>query len=221
MINKTMKTNLAIIITLLIAATSIGFAQAAYTVEPGTKQNTITLDVTNKSGKSLNDLQLTVDKSPSWVKIVEKHLSVQRVGVDSTVLVSIVFDVAVNAKAGEKEGLGIVLSSGSTRVMQKNIALAIATPQTYALNQNYPNPFNPTTTIEYQLPTASRVSLKVFDVLGREVATLVDEVQASGFKSAEFSATRIASGVYFYRMEARALDGSPLFRGLRKLMVVK
>lgn len=216
-----MKTNLAIIVALLTAATSIGFAQTAYTVEPGTKQNTITLEVANKSGTLLNGLTLDVEKSPAWVKIIEKNLSVQRVGMDSTVLLSITFDVATKSNSGEKENISIALSSGAARVMQKNILLTIAVPQTYELNQNYPNPFNPTTTIKYQLPTASRVSLKVFDVLGREVATLVEEVQDAGFKTAEFVATSLASGVYFYRLEAKAVDGSTSFRNLRKLMVVK
>jgi hypothetical protein len=73
-------------------------------------------------------------------------------------------------------------------------------PDRFALQQNYPNPFNPTTRIEYAIPKASHVSLQVFDLLGREVATLVDEVQSAGFKSVEFDADRVASGVYFYRL---------------------
>ena len=75
-------------------------------------------------------------------------------------------------------------------------------PRDFALLQNYPNPLNPTTTIRYELPRTGSVSLKVFDVLGREVRTLVDEVQDVGSKAIELDATGLASGVYFYRLIA-------------------
>jgi hypothetical protein len=72
----------------------------------------------------------------------------------------------------------------------------------YALHQNYPNPFNPTTTISYDILTASDVSLKVYDLLGREVATLVTGQQTSGRHSVTFDARNLASGVYLCRLTA-------------------
>jgi hypothetical protein len=85
----------------------------------------------------------------------------------------------------------------------------------FQLDQNYPNPFNPSTTINYDLPRDSRVTLKVYDVLGREVTMLVNEDQKAGLKSAEWNATGFASGVYFYRLEA----GS--FVSVKKLLLLK
>jgi len=88
-------------------------------------------------------------------------------------------------------------------------------PDRFLLLQNYPNPFNPSTIIRYQLPVHNYVTLKVYDVLGREVATLVDEVQGSGFKSVVFDASRLSSGVYFYRLSAGG------FVETRKMCVIR
>ncbi len=75
-------------------------------------------------------------------------------------------------------------------------------PSTYALGQNYPNPFNPTTGISYQLPQAGNVKLGVYNLLGMEVATLVNGFREAGIHSATWNATGMPSGVYFYKIEA-------------------
>jgi hypothetical protein len=75
-------------------------------------------------------------------------------------------------------------------------------PHEFMLHQNYPNPFNPSTTIRYEFPRASHVTLTVYDLLGREVATLVNGVQGPGYKSVEWNASRMSSGVYFYQLTA-------------------
>ena len=69
-------------------------------------------------------------------------------------------------------------------------------PKRYNLSQNYPNPFNPTTNIEYSIPEASYVQLKIYDILGNEVATLVNEEQSAGTYRADFSGEGLASGLY-------------------------
>jgi hypothetical protein len=75
-------------------------------------------------------------------------------------------------------------------------------PKTFALAQNYPNPFNPTTTIEYDVPTASWVTIKIYNLLGQEVTTLVNEPQIAGRHRARFDGRSVASGVYFCRLQA-------------------
>lgn len=75
-----------------------------------------------------------------------------------------------------------------------------ATPKEFALTQNYPNPFNPTTVISYQLPVSDYVSLKVFDMLGREVAVLVNEVKEAGTYTARFDGSTLSSGIYFAKL---------------------
>jgi hypothetical protein len=74
-------------------------------------------------------------------------------------------------------------------------------PSTYNLYQNYPNPFNPSTKISYQLPFGSNVSLKVYDILGNEIATLVDEYKPAGMYNVQFTMNNLPSGVYFYQLK--------------------
>ena len=73
-------------------------------------------------------------------------------------------------------------------------------PASFSLSQNYPNPFNPSTTIKFQVSSFKFVSLKVYDVLGREVATLVNEQKSPGIYTVQWDASGVASGVYFYRL---------------------
>ena len=75
-------------------------------------------------------------------------------------------------------------------------------PTEYAMTQNYPNPFNPATRISYQLPEAGNVKITVFDISGKQIATLVNGQQNAGFYDINFDGSRFASGVYFYKLEA-------------------
>lgn len=73
-------------------------------------------------------------------------------------------------------------------------------PTEYKLSQNYPNPFNPSTTIKYSVPEPAKVRIEIFNTLGQSIAVLVNEEQPAGFYSFEFNASKLASGVYIYRM---------------------
>jgi hypothetical protein len=107
-------------------------------------------------------------------------------------------------------GLAITLASGK------------GVPREYALLQNYPNPFNPVTVIRYELPLVSGVSLTVFNLLGQVVAVLRDGVESAGYKSVEWDATRVASGVYFYRLEATSTqDPAKTFGEIRRMVLIK
>jgi len=97
-----------------------------------------------------------------------------------------------------------------------------ALPETYVLEQNYPNPFNPTTTIEFYLLEDASVTLKVYNVLGQHVATLVNnEVYDAGYDEVTFDASQLASGVYFYRLTAQSVESGNKFTSLKKMVLVK
>ena len=93
---------------------------------------------------------------------------------------------------------------------------------TFKLDQNYPNPFNPATTISYSLARDSRVTLKIYNLLGELVSTVVNDNQAAGFYSVRHDMSGLASGIYVYRIEATRLQSSaPFFTQTRKMALVR
>ena len=102
------------------------------------------------------------------------------------------------------------IGSGITRVENEE-----AFPEEFTLSQNYPNPFNPSTTIQFSLPQHAFVTLKVFDLLGREVATLLDEEMRAGLYTKTFNAKNLSSGIYFYSLCSEG------FTQTKKLMIIK
>ncbi len=103
---------------------------------------------------------------------------------------------------------------------QTGVNEAAPKPHNYSLGQNFPNPFNPTTTIGYKLSALSSVTLKIYDVLGREVTTLVNGRQNEGSYTVKFDASRLSSGLYFYKLVAQDNNGRGLV-STKKLMLLK
>ena len=96
----------------------------------------------------------------------------------------------------------------------KNISSEI--PGEYSLQQNYPNPFNPSTTIRFNIPNTSNVTLKIYNINGQEIATLVNnEVVSAGIKEVDFNAVNLSSGIYFYTLKAND------FTATKKMVLLK
>lgn len=119
--------------------------------------------------------------------------------------------------AGSIEGGGQILGNGTfcgnpTDLESEN---EFKIPKEFALEQNYPNPFNPLTKISWQSPASSHQTLKIYDILGYEVATLVDEYREAGFYEIIFDASNLSSGVYLYHLQA---DN---FKFTRKMTLIK
>ncbi len=139
------------------------------------------------------------------------NVSVDYVGLSSTVTQS----VTVSYDANGNPVFGASSFALTTVTAIENQSQTTGIPQSFTLSQNYPNPFNPTTTIEFSLPQSANVTLKVFNILGQEVATLLNGVQRAGKYTIRFDASRLASGVYLYRLQA---DN---FVETKKLMLLK
>ncbi|OIP55527.1 MAG: hypothetical protein AUK34_12920 [Ignavibacteria bacterium CG2_30_36_16] len=100
------------------------------------------------------------------------------------------------------------------------VEVIVSVPKVFSLEQNYPNPFNPSTKINFSLAVDAKVSLKVFDVLGQEVMTLVNGQMAAGRHDVQFNAVGLNSGVYFYRIDATGVDGNN-FSSVKKMILTK
>ncbi|MGA2624283.1 MAG: S8/S53 family peptidase [Bacteroidota bacterium] len=124
---------------------------------------------------------------------------------------------------GENSRQPLTGTGGSTVIQSpvKRLAIEVQSsrevliPKEFALGQNYPNPFNPTTVISYQLPVASYVMLKVYNMLGQEVAMLINGMQEAGYKSVELDASNMPSGLYIYRLTAGT------YTAVRKMLMIK
>jgi hypothetical protein len=121
---------------------------------------------------------------------------------------------------------GCTMAGGAAQASRPNTCLTfipvngtgnigMTTPTTYSLSQNYPNPFNPVTKINFAIPKSGLVTIKVYDITGKEVSTLVNEVKNAGSYSVDFTANNISSGVYFYKISAGD------FSSVKKMMLIK
>lgn len=123
----------------------------------------------------------------------------------------------IKVRVGDGHG-GIAETVAEITVTEDTTVVGVedfAVPTEYALEQNYPNPFNPTTIIRFGLPEQSNVTLKVYNLLGQEVATLLNTVKAAGWHEVNFNASSLSTGLYIYRIEATN------FVSIKKMMLVK
>jgi len=190
---------------MLLLALANCYGQTVYRVEPATKGNRIDLTIVNRDRATpAEGVEVRAVQYPSKMTFKSAIVAIGTVPPRGEKTVSFTFDVARPTKPGDnsQDTLKFLITDKNGLVFEKSIIVEYTLPATYALDQNFPNPFNPSTTIFYQLPASSRVTLQVYNVLGQLVTTLVDEDRPAGFHEVTFDASRLASSVYFYRMTA-------------------
>ncbi len=164
-------------------------------------------------GTQGNGVFLSTDNGTSWWSVslgLPKNLYVSALAVSGANLFASGYAVNSQVVYGFwRRPLSEMIPATAVRTTESEA------PKTFSLSQNYPNPFNPTTTISFALPAQSFVSLKVFDMLGREVLTIVSGELRAGSYTRQWNASNVASGVYFYRLQAET------FSGTKKLLLLK
>ena len=193
--------------------------EGAYQVPFASAGNMIELAVENRAAIAAEQVQVAVAEAPAWLVVEPEQLHLEGLAAGAEMLASFTFTVAKSAPVGEVHTLRFAITAAGRLIGEKTLQLQVEAPTEIALDGNYPNPFNPRTTIGYTLPQTARVDLRVYDMLGREVARLVSTEQAAGYHEAAWEATRFASGVYIYRLVAEAQAGERAVRQRTMLLV--
>jgi len=213
------------ILLTVILLSSIVAAQNTYSVQPGVKNNQIVLELYNSSETEQASLPKPL------LRRGFKHLIFSD-NIDETIILNpketkeiiYTFDVEYNIGKTEADTIEFLITDNKSIYQTKQFILQYSMPTEYKLEQNFPNPFNPGTKIRYSIPKVTLrqaqgdnrvVTLKVYDILGNEVATLVNEQKEPGYYEVDITASQFASGVYIYRLQA----GS--FTSTKKMMVLK
>jgi hypothetical protein len=206
----------------VVAIMAIHLPMAAQTVHQlpfSSSGNTIELTIANTSSIALSGVQIEATSVPSWLsfKEIKQSLSVLKANQELPLLFT--FSVDKLAPVNKEQLITFAITSSAGEKWTKQIKIRVSPPDHFELFQNYPNPFNPTTAISYQLSEDSRVSLKVYNMLGQEVASLVDEERAAGYHQERWDATRSASGVYVYQLIATDEHGTRQIARKRMLLL--
>ncbi|AFH50712.1 5'-Nucleotidase domain protein [Ignavibacterium album JCM 16511] len=201
-----MKTNKILIVIFFLLLIIENNAQNTYNVQPGIKNNQIVLQIVNTS-----ETEISLPKPLQRRGI--KNLTFRDVSKETITLkpkeekeIKYIFDVNYDADISKQDTIEFLITDNKTIHLTKQFILIYTQPKEFKLEQNYPNPFNPTTRIRYSIPNVGTglalSTLKVYDILGNEVVTLVNEEKPAGYYEIEFNATELSSGVYFYRLQS-------------------
>ncbi|MFN3872851.1 MAG: T9SS type A sorting domain-containing protein [Ignavibacterium sp.] len=223
-----MKTTITAIIIMLIGTT---IAQTVYEVQPGTKGNEIKLTVTNVSEEnSAHNVKVVLTRKSSALSFKKETETIEMIEAKAEAEAKFMFDINRNAPINHKDTIEFMITSSDGIMMMKQFIFSYTGPKEYKLEQNYPNPFNPKTKIRYSIASTPLslgeglgVRLIVYDILGNEVTTLVNEEKEPGYYEVEFNAEGLSSGIYFYRLQSdnTSISTGQSYTQTRKMILLR
>lgn len=211
-------------IAIIILIVGTIHAQSIYVLTPGVKGNQIVLQLSNIS-ESLpaENVEVKLIRKSVNLKFTTTEVNVNNLNKNEEKEATFSFDVNYAADISKQDTVEFIVTDHKTIQVTKQFIFTYTQPKEFGLEQNYPNPFNPSTKIRFSIPCVGArcivpVQLKVYDILGNEIATLVNEEKPTGYYEVEWDASRVASGVYIYRLTS----GNPLISsGLRFISTKK
>jgi len=209
-----------LIISILMIYTTVINAQQNYKIPFASKDNTIELSVLNESYTQINNLNVKAVEYPSWIIIQNPEQKIKALASNTENAVEFIFSVDKTAVVNKEQSISFAISTPAGEVWMKQVKIVVTSPEKFELYQNYPNPFNPNTIIGFQLTDISKVNLKIYDILGREVSALLDEVKESGYHEVEIDGNNFSSGIYFYQITVKDQSGKTTV-ARKKMMLLR
>jgi hypothetical protein len=190
-------------------------AQPVYRLPFASSGNVIELAIANESAMGISDCEVRIENAPAWLPFAQREQKISSLGAGEEGLAAFTFSVDKSAPVGAEQTVSFMVSNSKGESWRKEFRVVVTAPETFELFQNYPNPFNPTTSFGFQIANFGMVTLVIYDMLGREVAMLVNEELPPGSHNVVWDASNYPSGVYFYSLQA----GS--FLETRKMVLIK
>ncbi|HXG38693.1 MAG TPA: T9SS type A sorting domain-containing protein [Bacteroidota bacterium] len=196
-------------------------AQTVYHLPFASQGNMLELVVANASSVEATEVNVRIQSAPAWLRFAQTEQKISAIAAGGEQRAVFVFAIEKSAPVGEEHRLEFRISMGDGQNWTKEIPILVSAPEKFELFQNYPNPFNPTTVIGYTLPnvgTHHDVSLRVYNLLGQEIATLFQGEQRSGYQQVTFEASNLSTGVYIYQIQLTSQRGEN--KQLRRTMLL-
>ncbi|MEW5798877.1 MAG: FlgD immunoglobulin-like domain containing protein [Bacteroidota bacterium] len=206
--------------TILLLVCGVIFAQSQNKIPFASQNNAIELSIANASTVAANIVVVEVTSAPEWLPFPNRKVTIENLSANQNKTAHFTFSVDKSASVNKSEQIIFTISNSNGERWTKTLSLQVSPPEKFELFQNYPNPFNPTTVISYQIPVASHITLKIFDAIGREVATLDEGMKEAGYHEVKWNAMNASSGMYIYQLAWKDEKGEQKYYR-KKLLVMK
>ena len=194
------------VIIIFLLLTTTGFAQTVYEVVPGANGNELILSIENESKtETAEKITVTLSNNPRGIELCNNLVSISKLKPNEQKEALFSLD-AKRIPGTQKDTLKFLITDNKGGSWKKEIVIEYSLPKEFKLEQNYPNPFNPSTKIEFTIPQSGRYNLSVYNVLGQLVSLISDDEYVSGYYKVNFDATRLASGMYIYRLSGNNVN---------------
>ena len=188
--------------------TNLVLSQTVYDIPFASQGNSIELTVANVSDTRMENVKVELTEIPEWINFTKTKTDLETIEGNTEKTALFTFSLGKEAPVGKETVLKFLVSGNNEKISEKEIMISVLPPDDFELFQNYPNPFNPTTKIKFTIPnveTPYKASLQtkliIYDILGREIKTLIDKTMLPGKYDIEFDGSELPSGIYFYVLE--------------------